>query len=223
MKKTLTAMTMFLACHFSFAAMVQWNFVDMVDSGGKAFMQTNLLDGRLPFSLFFSLTTTAENTRLQGFDCNLMTSISVKLADNGDIVGGSLFESGSSLLFSTEKPGATGETSVGNDKPFYLAFQVFEMLQDEDPEMGLTPYYKGTAHYGWLACETDADGRIELLASAIDLDGDAIVAGGGNAPIPEPASWLQFGFGLALIVLRRRREIPEPGYFPPQSVSAMFR
>ena len=55
-------------------------------------------------------------------------------------------------------------------------------------------------NFGWAEIAVDADGRPQVIRSATDLGGSAIVVGA----IPEPSSALLLVMGLAMIVLRRK-------------------
>lgn len=56
--------------------------------------------------------------------------------------------------------------------------------------------------YGWLEFEVTDAGGIQLLHSAIDLDGGPMIVGGGSA-IPEPSSGLLFLMGALYLIMRR--------------------
>lgn len=72
-----------------------------------------------------------------------------------------------------------------SDRIFYLGFSV-------DADDG--------KKYGWAEFQMGTDGRLEVLQSALGLDGQAMVVGA----IPEPSSALLLLVGLAGLVLRRR-------------------
>lgn len=57
--------------------------------------------------------------------------------------------------------------------------------------------------YGWVEYNVGEDGTLTYLHSAWDLDGGAMVVGGGSAT-PEPTSGVLLLFGVALLGLRRR-------------------
>jgi len=57
--------------------------------------------------------------------------------------------------------------------------------------------------YGWVEYRIDTEGNLEVLASAIDIDGDSIIVGVGT--IPEPLGGVLLILGLAELALRRKR------------------
>ena len=57
--------------------------------------------------------------------------------------------------------------------------------------------------YGWVEYRIDDKGNLEILASAIDIDGDPVIVGGGA--IPEPSAGMLLLIGLSGIALCRRR------------------
>lgn len=66
------------------------------------------------------------------------------------------------------------------------------------------PHDSNIEVYGWLQLGV-RDGEIQLLHSALDLDGGPMIVGGGSALTPEPSSTLLLLLGLCVLGLRRRR------------------
>ena len=60
---------------------------------------------------------------------------------------------------------------------------------------------RGT-RYGWFQIGVDQAGELNILSSAWDLDGDAIVVGA----IPEPTSGMLVLLGMAALALKRRAQ-----------------
>ena len=61
------------------------------------------------------------------------------------------------------------------------------------------------ATFGWIALALDDAENIKVLGSAWDRDGDPIIV--GMVPTPEPSSAFLLLFGVAILALRRRREM----------------
>ena len=58
--------------------------------------------------------------------------------------------------------------------------------------------------YGWMEYVVNQDGTVNVLVSALDIDGDRIVVGA----IPEPSAGLLALLGFSLLALRRTRLTP---------------
>ena len=64
--------------------------------------------------------------------------------------------------------------------------------------------------YGWLQIGVDEHGKLYALGSALDIDGDPMIVGGGSASVPEPSGGILLLVGASVLVLRRRRQIAVP-------------
>ena len=185
------------------ASEVKWNFVNAkhYPTGETVLEETLKSDGLswVGFSLFFAAGASGKNVALSDFTCNLATAITWVSMAADDIVCSSAFGNGIPSLFSTEYSGATGELHAKADSPFYLAFQVFELVEDIE---GIS---RGEAYYGWVEFCVSDTAEVMLLASAVDLGGGAMLVGGGSAATPEPSAWMLLLIGLAGLALRRRR------------------
>ena len=84
--------------------------------------------------------------------------------------------------------------SVEADSDVYLMFTIITG--------GLGEEYENPV-YGWVELNLSDDGVLSVGHSAWDLDGGAMVVGGGSAT-PEPTSGVLLLFGVALLGLRRR-------------------
>lgn len=56
-------------------------------------------------------------------------------------------------------------------------------------------------YYGWAEYNVGQDGVLSIVRSALNVDGDAIVVGGGV--VPEPSSGLLLLMGVGLLAMRR--------------------
>ena len=194
-----------LLCNAAVASNVRWDFVEAecYPAGETALQETLKLEdsSSVAFSLFFTASASGKNVTLSGFTCNLATAITWVQMLAEDIVCSSAFGDGIPSLFSTEYSGATGEFQARKNEPFYLAFQVFQLVEDyETFEMS-----RGNAYYGWVEFYVSDTTKVEILASAVDIGGGAMIVGGGAAAIPEPSSLVLVLIGLAGLALRHRR------------------
>ena len=199
--KPLLLLSILVTCLSVSASEVKWNFVEArLYPSGEVALQETLKSGDsswVGFSLFFTATASGENITLSNFNCNLATAITWVSMVVDDIVCSDAFGDGISSLFSTEYPISTGEFSAKANQPFYLAFQVFELVE------GLEGVSRGGAYYGWVEFLASDVAEVELLSSAVDLVGSAMVVGGGSVAIPEPSAGFLLILGLAWLVLRR--------------------
>ena len=115
----------------------------------------------------------------------------------GELLGQDAFESSARLALSTYgMESAEGGTYVGPASEFYLGFIVTEKEDFKIVE-------NSRKWYGWA--KFTFDGRYSLVDSDVNLDGGPIVVGEHWFAEPEPASGLLAAFGLAAVLLRRRR------------------
>ena len=199
--KQLALFVVLFACVTVSVSEVKWNFVNAVHyPSGETVLQKTLKSGNsswVGFSLFFTASVSGNDVTLSDFTCNLATAITWVSMAADDIVCSSAFGNGIQSLFSTEYFGAIGEFHAKTDSPFYFAFQVFELIE------GVDDISRGEAYYGWVAFLVSDTAEVDLLASAVDLGGGAMLVGGGV--VPEPTAGLLLMFGLAALALRRRQ------------------
>ena len=62
--------------------------------------------------------------------------------------------------------------------------------------------FYGHTTYGWIELGLGDDGKVQVVRSAWDMDGDSLTVGA----TPEPVSGLLLLFGSSLLALRHRRE-----------------
>lgn len=90
------------------------------------------------------------------------------------------------------KTGSDYGIFVDGDSTFYLMFATGTYLETDNP------------YYGWAEIYVAENGYLSLKRSAIGLDHQAMIVGGGEA-IPEPNSAILLLLGLSGLALRRRR------------------
>ena len=101
--------------------------------------------------------------------------------------------------------GGASEDSIAVDvgTSNYLKFVLQEAEQCFEYQDG-TRSEMPDCYYGWLEYKVHDNGRFEILASAINLDGGGMIVGGGPLPIPEPSGVVLVLLGVAALFLRRR-------------------
>lgn len=133
------------------------------------------------------------------------------LACAGDILDASYFTDGPIFAYRDLEGRGGTMTAVSKDSAFYLGVKVEELTsdwpEDWDGNWSDTRLYTGKYDYAWVMLDVDADGRLSLRSSALDLDGGPMIVGGGSA-IPEPSGGLLFLLGGAALALRRRKRTP---------------
>ena len=89
----------------------------------------------------------------------------------------------------------SGSMKVAPDESFYFMLAI-ESYMTTDPMV----------LYGWMELTVEANGKISVTGSAIDLDGGPMVVGGGawEGEIPEPSGGILFLLGAAVLGLRHR-------------------
>ena len=196
------------------AANVRWDFVAASqEPPNRTRLETTVVPG-VNFSLLFDAQNDGGGVRIYNATCNLATLITFTSMVVGDTVSAMNFGDDKSSLCSSVYLGATGEMSVSKNVPFYLGFQVYELVDVQDPITGLyVDIARGVDCYGWLGFVATGGSNVELLTSAIDLAGGPMVVGGGSA-IPEPSGVLLVLLGLSAIALRRRGEEGRRGEEP---------
>ena len=117
---------------------------------------------------------------------------------------------GKDTYFFYELHGIPGPTTIDyllpNDgSPRYLAF----VLQDFQEAFGLITgktEQLPSVYYGWLEYSYTANEGMQIINSAIGLDHQDMIVGGGA--VPEPTSGLLLLLGVTCLVLRRQRMTP---------------
>jgi hypothetical protein len=117
-------------------------------------------------------------------------------AQIGDVVNREYIEKANSYFFRTIIYGYDGfdrgGSTINEGETLYLAWACATEVSPYD------------ATFGWMALTMDDVGRLKILTSAWDRDGDPIMV--GIVPTPEPSSVFLLFFGTSLLALRRRRE-----------------
>ncbi len=122
------------------------------------------------------------------------------LMNEGEVVNAASMASGN--LFSDPYGMVNGNDVYGITIPISTEHEIYlGFVTDVYMDDGSGDVQSG---YGWMKIGVNGAGEIVPKAAAIDLDGGAMIVGGG-AFIPEPTSGLLLLVGGAMLALRRRR------------------
>lgn len=204
MKHIMTVLRKIVACcailvfaRAGYAANVQWNFVEV--KVGPEYNEMNFKGGGFLLNVWYSyeyslidkswsITPRGSNTWfigtvLEAFAC--------------DVVDASTY-TGSPVVFArATDSGPEGVWTAVTGKGAADAY--LAVLLDND--------MRGIHAYGWIKFTVTDGGELNLVSSAIDLDGGPMLVGGGSA-VPESSSGCLALLGCALLMLRRRTRRP---------------
>ena len=192
-----------IALHLK-AAQIAWNVVSLntTSSGEMNLEWTNFPKGSFwlnvwcelsssPYGYGWTLTPTGAIMEFTG---------TVYEAHAGDVVNHHSAQSATPVFAIKDEDGGHPKpwTPLSGTEPGnrFLAFSLVDLQSDE--------------MFGWIELRIEGSssgGDVSILGSAIDLDGGAMIVGGGawDGATPEPVSGLLLLLGGALLALRRRR------------------
>ena len=182
-------------------ATIEWDALTFVDS--RCYVEANLGKGR---SLSLGLEKESLGQGRYSYSAsffNLMFVGNWCQASYGDVVCADAFSNDASDIAYFSVSGEDIYVNAGSsaiayrDEIMYLVFRCGSM--DEDLKFQ-------DIVYGWVEYSVGRDGTLTYQHSAWDLDGGAMIVGGGSyGPIPEPSGGLLVLIGFAALALRRNK------------------
>ena len=199
-----------LICSYTFASTVLWDHMTII--GNYKILPKTEYDYLYNYAGYYSISVSpaadveveipsygnkrkisASSDQMLAYPCNLVQ------LNEGDIVSAATTKNQDEYFLEylttadgSAYPGYSITGNVGDD--FYLGFVYEAGFRDSFDE----PFYYRDV-YGWLHMQFTTDG-VEMLYSAINLDGDPITVG----VVPEPSSALLALAGAALLIKRRK-------------------
>ncbi len=144
----------------------------------------------------------SSGTRLKAYDYSKTAApVNTKwlLAVYGDILGEDTLSSFKGVELCDYGDCGVGGDLIENPSSFYLAFVA------EDWDDYVSKVDNPHVWYGWANVAIKSNGALDVLSSGVNLDGGAVVIGGG-VPIPEPSTGMLLLVGLAFAGLSRRND-----------------
>lgn len=205
-----------LICSYTFASTVLWDHMTIIDHhyliGNYKILPKTEYDNLYNYAGYYSIcvapaadieveipkygnkrTISASSEQLLAHACNFVQ------LNEGDIVSAATTKNQDEYFLEylttadgSAYPGYSITGNVGDD--FYLGFVYEAGFSNSVDE----PFWYRDV-YGWLHMQFTTDG-VEMLYSAINLDGDPITVG----VVPEPSSALLALAGAALLIKRRK-------------------
>lgn len=199
----------------AFSSSVLWNCFKLVDMGEFASGTYSLgfsASGEMYPDINLGVQDGNSSVRIQGtitMEGAMGTWIIPCL---GDVLDAHVFENALQIFAYRNLVGSgTIPMTISKGSSFYLGVQIEKLSSvwpaDWNGDWSDPRIYSGEYCYGWVQLLVDETGTLSLLGSAMDLDGGAMVVGGGLA-IPEPSGGVLLLLGMSVLALKRRRAEP---------------
>ena len=207
MKRYLLGILLFFPAYCVYSAQIEWNTITVWYKGpgsslmyrGTIFPETISFDAP-HVDLFMTMAVTPLDVGMEvkaiTYSLYLEYANAFVGADPGDVVNDTYIDTNpkrfSYARFSDYNDGedlhADYSIILKGDESSFLAFR--------------NETFYGHTTDGWIELGLGDDGKVQVLRSAWDMDGDSLTVGA----TPEPVSGLLLLFGASLLALRRRRE-----------------
>ena len=194
MNKLFINLVLIFTCHVAFSANVVWNSVEV----GTSFPEIGYYSITWPYVSMRGTVTSSVLTLWAETETYMEFQSSWMQVSKGELISRASIEEAGSYFYKGDF-WREGDEVAQVDYPIQLT---------EGESVYLAVLFSGYSapenfNVAWMELSMDADYNLVIARSAIDLDGDMMIVGGGA--IPEPSSGVLLLLGTIILALRRKR------------------